>query len=153
MTSQPKVWIGRIFFHTNSYLQTNKSVIMNSSLGFCWGFTLRSSEIPQSGDTQVCYIKWHSICIQPQHSLLSPLNPLCVLAVSHVQLFAIPWTAAHQLPLSTEFSRQEYWSWLPFHSPGDLPDPAIQPGSPTLQADSLPSESPEKPFKSSLGSL
>ena len=51
-----------------------------------------------------------------------------------------PWTAAHQAPLSMEFSRQEYWSGLPFSSPGDLPDLGIEPGSPALQADSLPSE-------------
>ena len=46
------------------------------------------------------------------------------------------WTVAHQVPLSMEFSRQEYWSGLPFPSPGDLPDPGIEPGSPALQADS-----------------
>ena len=51
-----------------------------------------------------------------------------------------PWTATHQAPLSTEFSRQEYWSGLPFPSPGDLPNPGIEPESPTLQADSLPPE-------------
>ena len=44
------------------------------------------------------------------------------------------------------FSRQEYWSGLPFPSPGDLPDPGIKPGSPVLQADSLPSEPPGKPY-------
>ena len=49
------------------------------------------------------------------------------------------WTVAHQAPLSMEFSRQEYWSGLPFPFPGDLPDPGIEPGSPALQADSLPS--------------
>ena len=49
---------------------------------------------------------------------------------------------AHQAPLSTEFSRQEYWSGLPFPTPGDLPDPGIKPGSPALQADSLLSEPP-----------
>ena len=53
---------------------------------------------------------------------------------------------AHQAPLSMEFSRQEYWSGLPCPSPGDLPDPGIEPGSPTLQADSLPSESLGKPI-------
>ena len=47
-----------------------------------------------------------------------------------------PWTVAHQAPLSMEFSRQEYWSGLPFPSPKDLPDPGIKPRSPTLQADS-----------------
>ena len=48
-----------------------------------------------------------------------------------------PWTTAHQAPLSTGFSRQEYWSGLPFPSPGDLPDPRIEPESPALQADAL----------------
>ena len=53
---------------------------------------------------------------------------------------AIPWTAACQAPLSMGFSRQEYWSGLPFPSPRDLPDPEIEPGSPALQADDLPTE-------------
>ena len=56
-----------------------------------------------------------------------------------------PWTTAHQAPLSMEFSRQEYWSELPFPSPENLPDPGIEPGSPAVQADSLPSEPPGKP--------
>ena len=51
-----------------------------------------------------------------------------------------PWTVAHQAPLSMRFSRQEYWSGLPFPSPGDLPDTGIKPRSPVLQADSLPTE-------------
>ena len=53
-----------------------------------------------------------------------------------------PWTVAHQAPLSMEFSRQQYWSGLSFPSPGDLLDSGIEPGSPALQADSLPSEPP-----------
>ena len=64
--------------------------------------------------------------------------------LSHVQHFATPWTVAYQAPQSMEFSRQEYWSGLPFPSPGDLPNPGIEPGSPTLQADTLPSEPPGK---------
>ena len=56
----------------------------------------------------------------------------------YVQLSAIPWTVVHQGPLSMRLFRQEYWSALPFPSPGDLPDPGIEPGSPTLQEDSLP---------------
>ena len=60
--------------------------------------------------------------------------------LSCVRLFATPWTVAHQAPPSMEFSRQEYWSALPFPSPGDLPDPGIEPGSPALQAGALPSE-------------
>ena len=62
-----------------------------------------------------------------------------------VLLFATLWTVAHLAPLSMEFSRQEYWSGLPFLSPGDLPDPGIKPGSSTLQAESLLSESSGKP--------
>ena len=58
---------------------------------------------------------------------------------------ATPWTVACKSPLSMGFSRQEYWSGLPFPSPGDIPDPGIKPGSPALQADSLPSEPPGKP--------
>ena len=60
--------------------------------------------------------------------------------LSHVRLFATPWTVACQAPLSMGFSQQECWSGLPFPSPGDLPDPGIEPGSPALQADSLPTE-------------
>ena len=56
-------------------------------------------------------------------------------------------TVACQAPMSMEFSRQEYWSGLPFPSPGDLPDPGILPESPALQVDSLPSEPPGKPSK------
>ena len=63
---------------------------------------------------------------------------VCVLR--HVCLFATLWTAAHQAPLSLVFSREEYQSGLPFPSPGDLSKPGIKPGSPTLQADSLPTE-------------
>ena len=63
--------------------------------------------------------------------------------LSHVRLFIILWTVARQAPLSMEFSGQEYWSGLPFPSPGDLPDPGIEPAtpvSPALQANSLPAE-------------
>ena len=60
-------------------------------------------------------------------------------------VFAIPWTIACQTPLSMEFFRQEYWGGQPFPSPGDLPDPGMEPGSPALQADSLLSEPPEIP--------
>ena len=61
-----------------------------------------------------------------------------------------PWTVAHQAPLSHGFPGQEYWSGVPFPSPGDLPDPGIKPRSPVLQADSLPSEPPGKLPKSLL---
>ena len=57
-----------------------------------------------------------------------------------------PWTLARQAPLSMGFSRQEHWSRLPFPSPGDLLDPGIEPWSPALQEDFLPSEPPGKPI-------
>ena len=60
--------------------------------------------------------------------------------LSHVRLFATPWTVAYQAPPSMGFSRQEYWSRLPFPSPGDLPNPGIEPRSPALLADALTSE-------------
>ena len=69
-----------------------------------------------------------------------------VKSLSRVQLFATPWTIAYQAPQSMGFSRQECWSRLQFPSPGDIPDPGIEPGSPTLQADALPSEPPGKPL-------
>ena len=58
-----------------------------------------------------------------------------------------PWTVEHQLRLSMRFSRQEYWSGLPFPSPGNLPDPGTEPRSPALQVDSLLSEPPGKTRK------
>ena len=64
--------------------------------------------------------------------------------LSRVGLFTTPWTVAYQDPPSMGFSRQEYWSGLPFPSPGDLPDPGIEPGSPALQADTLPTKPPGK---------
>ena len=68
-----------------------------------------------------------------------------VKSLSHVRFFAAPWTVVYQAPPSMEFSRQEYWSGLPFPSPEDLPDPGLKPWSPTLQEDALPSEPPGEP--------
>ena len=61
-------------------------------------------------------------------------------ALSHVQLSVISWTVAYQAPPFMEYSRQENWSRVLFPSPGDLPDPGIEPRSPALQAESLPTE-------------
>ena len=62
--------------------------------------------------------------------------------LSRVPLFATPWTVAYQASPSMGFSRQEYWSGLQCPSPGDLPDPGIEPGSPALEAGTLTSEPP-----------
>ena len=76
------------------------------------------------------------------------INMTCEVKWSHsvVSDSATPWTTAYQAPPSMEFSRQEYWSGLPFPSPGDLPDSGIEPGSPAVQADALSSEPPGKPM-------
>ena len=65
-------------------------------------------------------------------------------SLSRARLFATPWTVAYQAPPPMGFSRQEYWSGLSFPFPGDLPDPRMEPGSPALQTDALPSEPPGK---------
>ena len=70
-----------------------------------------------------------------------------VKSFSHVRLFATPWMVTYQAPQSMGFSRQEYWSGLPFPSPGDLSNPGIEPRSPALQTDALPSEPLGKPGK------
>ena len=68
-----------------------------------------------------------------KHNIVN--NSVCMLShFNHVQLFATPWTIALQAPLSMQFSRQEYWSGLPFPPPGDLPNPGIKPVSPTSPA-------------------
>ena len=83
------------------------------------------------------------------HGMFSSIDSIkWVKLLSRVQLFATPWTVAHQAPLSMGSSRQEYWSGLPFPSPGDLPNPGIEPGSPALQADALSSEPPGKHTRS-----
>ena len=81
---------------------------------------------------------WGPQATHPVCSLAFP--PACMYAqwLSRVWLLATPWTAAHQAPLSMGFSRQEYWSGLPFPPPGDLSDPGLETVSAALQADSLP---------------
>ena len=70
-----------------------------------------------------------------------------VKSLSCVRLFATLWPVAYQAPPSVGFSRQEYWSRLLFPSSGDLPNPGIEPRSPTLLAEALPSEPPGKPVQ------
>ena len=75
------------------------------------------------------------------------LKKLKVKPLSCVQLFATPWTIAHQAPPSIELSRQEYWSGLPFPSPGNPTDPEIEPRFPAFQTEALLSEPPGKPHQ------
>ena len=92
------------------------------------------------------YVRVHFCYLNNKFVVISYNNPVKlrkkVKSLSRVQLFATPWNVAHQGPPSIGFSRQKYWIGLPFPIPGDLSDPGIQPGSPALQADALPSEPP-----------
>ena len=94
------------------------------------------------GNGSVCMYGWVPLLfIWNYHNLVN----MCW-SLLHIQLFATPWTVARQTPLSMGFSRPEYWSGLPFPSPGDLPNPGVKQGSPALQVDSSPSEPPAKPL-------
>ena len=85
------------------------------------------------------------MCLLNEYNEIVSLVKVKVKSLSRVRLFATLWTVARQALLSMGFSRQEYWSGLPFPSPGDLPDPGIEFRSPTLQAESLPPEPPANP--------
>ena len=84
------------------------------------------------------------ILVKWVYSVCELLNTYDVCPFLHVTYYD-PMDCTHQAPLSMGFFRQEYWSGLPFPSPGDLPDPGIKPGSPALQADFLPTELQGKP--------
>ena len=120
---------------TNSISVTFQGATLSNSLNFlCLGLLSISKMIK----------KWTLGCF----------TELCTLSCfSHVWLSVTLWTVACQAPMSTGFSRQEYWSGLSFPSPGDLPDPGIEPHSPALQADSSLSEPPGKPKNTGVGSL
>ena len=83
-------------------------------------------------------------------------NTICCAVLSRfspIQLFASPWSTAHQAPLSMGFSRQEYWSGLPCPPPGDLPEPGVEPTSPEspgFQAISLPLRHRRRPMENSM---
>ena len=124
----------------------------NEQAPFCgaqgWGSGGRRLEF-QSG-----FCNSLSMAFQTSHlcswNLKTLLCKLKVKSLSHVRLFVTPGTVAYQVPPSMEFSWQEYWSGLPFPSLGDLPDREIEPRSPALQADALPSEPPGKPVNHDL---
>ena len=102
-------------------------------------------QVPKIVPGQEDWLKtMYSVKSTPSQEGQSFEHNIFVKSLSRVWLFAIPWTAVYQASLSLGFSRQEYWSGLPFPSPGDLPDPWIEPRSPAFQADALPSEPPGK---------
>ena len=96
--------------------------------------------VDQNEDQHLGSLHSKSWSLSPFSYLLLPGSRSEVKSLSRVQLFATPWTVAHQAPPSMGFFRQEYWSGLLFPSPGDLPDPGTEPRSPALQAEALTSE-------------
>ena len=90
---------------------------------------------------------YHAKWSQPEKDKYHDITYVKLKSLSRVRLFVTPWTKQ-----CLELSRPEYWSGLPFPSPGDLPNPGIEPKSPMLQADSLPAEPPGKPKNTGLGS-
>ena len=110
-------------------------------------YSLKSSH-PRllSQSPKICSLQLCLFCCLAYRVIVTIFLSEWVKSLSCVWLFATPWTVAYQDPLSMGFSRQEYWSGLPFSSPGDLPDPGIESQSPTLQADTLTSKPPGKPY-------
>ena len=129
------VWFG---FFNKEQLQTHFSSISNMS----WCFGLNSGINPGILELDPCWRSFFHIGKREEfytNKILEGRTRRCVHAksLSLVWLSVTPWTVAHQTPLSMEVSRQEYWSGLPFSSPGDLLNPGIKPRSPTLQANSF----------------
>ena len=115
------------------------------------GWTASTQRPPGAGKGGRSRMRCKSVKYICVHEWISfPVISVCVLSrFSCVQLFAIPWTVAHQAPPSMGFSRQEYWNGLPFPSPGDLPDPGIELASltsPSLAMGSLPPAPSGKPL-------
>ena len=101
------------------------------SLHLCLYFSLANRFISRIFPDPIHMQYWVLI-----YGICFPLT--CCLVAVMSSSFASPWTAAHQVPLFMRSPRQEYWSGLPFPSPGDLPNPGIKPASPALRVDSLP---------------
>ena len=111
-------------------LQLQEKLLKNSTMIILWSSSIWCFNLE----------KWKS-------SISGCLMKVKVKPLSRIGLFAIPSTVIYQVSPSMRFSRQEYWSGLPFPSPGDLPNPGIEPRSLALQADTLPSEPPGKPSR------
>ena len=130
--------------------QEEKGTIEDEMAGWHHWLDGRESEWTAGvGDEQgglACCDSWgHKESDTTQRLNWTELHGWWLKSLSRVQLFATPWTVAHQAPPSMGFSREEYWSGLPFPSPGDLPYPGIEPRSPTCRQDALTSEPTGKP--------
>ena len=139
------------FFHV--YVQA----FVCTSFSFLWGIYLGAESLHLI-ETLLSHVRNHPTIFQSSCTILQQFIPstmyggfnfstsfCCFQSLSRVQLFATPWTVSRQAPLSMGFSRQEYWSGLPFPSPGDVPDPGIEPTCPALAGRFLTAEPPGKP--------
>ena len=120
--------------------------LQSGTVNFRWLFRQDIWKVQHLKSTMWCYSLWKLVRSQPSvpiHMQSVSGDDKCggviicvkwseVKSLSRVRLFATPWTVAHQAPWSVGFPRHEYWSVLPFPSPGDLPDPGIEPRSPAL---------------------
>ena len=116
---------------TLEYKPTVDGLLASSGVNHEEGLVVKAQALENHGHGTLPFTDW-----VPSTSCSSSVPQEMCQSLSRVQLFATPWTVACQAPLSTEFSRQEYWSGKPFLSPGDLPDPGIESRSPALHTDS-----------------
>ena len=129
MTTVPPGKPKHTYALTDAFMEIKKRKVVAQScptLCFSMNCSLFCSSVHEILQTRV--LEWVAISF-------SKIKKVKLL--SRVRLFVTPWTVPCQAPQSMEFSRQEYWSGLPFPSPGDLPDPGTEPGSPTLQTDAF----------------
>ena len=154
MPNSSRITTGQDQLYTDSHTQTNwaRNATLRRILLTLQVITeiLRNSEWKHESQ---CEFRWRmrhfwSPNNAIQNFLISSSIMSAVKLLSRVRLFVTPWTVAYQAPPSMGISRQEYWSGLPFPSPGDLPNSGTEPGSPTFQADALTSEPPGKPSSS-----
>ena len=139
---------GRAFAVTRSFSSSSRKRASGTHVVFMISFLNFLHQLEQDSSSFSGNSPWPS-----DYSVSLEVKLVKVKSLSGVRLFVTPWTVAYQAPPSMGFSRQEYWSGLPFPSPGDLPDPGIEPGSPAFQADSLTSEPPGKPHWGLAGVL
>ena len=122
-------------------IQWNSNLHFRRTKFYTYSFLVIQHSAPgQITKTRKCYAICGILASLHEKQKTSDIYNCVCQSLSRIQLFATPWTVDQQATLSMGFSRQEQWSGLPFPSPGDLPNTGIEPRSPALQADSLPSE-------------
>ena len=135
----------------NKILKITLPVLFTKKLSWCWGWAMMKGLVTLTITLSYLNSLWKALSTSLSWGpCLALWYEACVCmsaqSLSRVWLFATPWTVARQAPLSKGFPRQEYWSGLPFLSPGDPPNPGIKPVSPALAGGFFTTESPGKPY-------